>query len=56
MDKKWYEIDWSEEFCIAAIATIAIVSIIFLKTDASNIVSAAGGGLVGYLTRSLGDK
>jgi len=43
--------DYSEELCILAIASIAIVSIIYLGADASNIVSAVGGGLVGYLKR-----
>jgi hypothetical protein len=47
MEKKWYEVDWSEELCIIAIVIIAI-------SGANNpVVAALGGGLIGYLTRSF---
>ena len=43
--------DWSEELCIVAIAVVAIWTVSELGVDSSNIVSAAVGGLIGYLTR-----
>ena len=49
--KKWFDQDWSEEFCIFCLALVAIFAILYLGTDASNVVSAVGGGLVGYLKR-----
>jgi len=47
----WYNNDWSEELCILCITLIAVSAILYLGAEASNIVSAVGGGLVGYLTR-----
>ena len=41
----------NEQLCIICITFIAVLSMSLLGTDASNIVSATGGGLVGYLTR-----
>ena len=53
MDEKipLYTTDFSEEVCIICIMLIAITSIIIMGADSSNIVSAIGGGLVGYLKR-----
>jgi len=48
--------DWSEELCIVAVAVIAITAIMVLKADSAQIVSAIGGGLVGYLTRGTVGK
>ena len=51
--KPWYETDWSEELCIICITLIALFAILYMGADASNIVSAVGGGLVGYLKRGV---
>jgi len=41
-----------EIVCIVVLGIVATFSIFYLKSDASNIVSAIGGGLVGYLKGS----
>jgi len=51
-DKKIWEEDFSEELTIMAIAVVLIISMVVLKADASNLVSAGLGGLIGYLKRS----
>jgi len=50
-NKKWYEVDFTEELCVIAIVIIAVTSLLTM-TDASNAISATIGGLVGYLTRT----
>jgi len=44
--------NYTEEICIVAITSITIASMFLMGSDASNIVSALGGGLLGYLTKS----
>jgi len=46
---KWYD-NKEEEMTILALMALGIVAM-FVLTDANNVVSAIGGGLVGYLSR-----
>jgi hypothetical protein len=56
MKDKLLSSDLTEELCIGALTIICIVTIIFMPSDSSNIVSALGGGLVGYLTKGTSIK
>ena len=54
--EKNMKFDLTEELCIVALAVICVVAITTLKSSSTQIVSAIGGGLVGYLTRGLVKK
>lgn len=45
--------DLTEELCILAVTCIAMAAIFVLEKSSAQIVSAAIGGLVGYLTRGV---
>jgi|GEM_PF-2195534 len=51
-DDPWWKKDISEELTIVALAAIAVLAMVMLKADAKEVVSAIGGGLVGYLAKS----
>jgi len=52
MKPKWYKSDFTEELCILSVLIIAILAILTMSDESSNIVSTVVGGLIGYLTRS----
>ena len=43
----------TEDLCIVGIVLIAVTAMHFLGVEAKSLVSALGGGLVGYLTRAV---
>jgi len=56
MDKKpWWTTDLSEELTIVVLAAIAYGAMVFMEAGAKEVVSAIGGGLVGYLSRGVKD-
>ena len=50
----WWIISISEELTILSLLAIAVGAIVFLGIESKEVVSAIGGGLVGYLARKDG--
>ena len=51
MENPWWKKDVSEELTIFTLAAIAIIAMLVLGVESKEVVSAIGGGLVGYLAK-----
>ena len=55
MNNPWWKRDVSEEITIVILGVIAVVAMVILSGESKEIVSAIGGGLVGYLAKATKD-
>jgi hypothetical protein len=55
-NQPWWKESISEELTIISLLVIVVVSLLALGPEGKDIVLPIGGGLVGYLTKTIRDK